>query len=264
MSIKKIINEVVREQIQHLILERRNDINAILRRYFQKNIPQYIGCNGSIDSHLFSLDDEIETDYDEYGDEYISDEDLPFVEQIYKQYADSMARRRPDSVLEEYRFISYIMNYALCFNYKDSYVFGQFSNGYFKVSHFAPSTMREGYEMLRELSTFDNVIFSVTDDLSPMLERIGFYGNDKAKIMMFFRDELVNKQIYTTDRELLDYFVKQIIDDNYQELYKMFLNNDNEQDFREIVRKPKIDNIEFTQRVSMHDKNYRKNSNIRR
>lgn len=259
LRINSIIEESVRNGI--FLYEHRNDVNSILRRYFQRQIPREIGCNGAIDDELFSLGDELESDF--YDDEYTRN-DLMFLSQIYRQYRDAMGRRRPDSVLEDYRFYYYITQRAMCFNYGNSYLFGQFSNGYFKVSHFAPASMREGYEMLKEISKYDNVIFTVTSDLAPMLKKIGFYGNDNAKIMMFFRNELVNKQIYTTDRELLDFYVQHIINNNYKEIYNMLNSDDEETDFRNVIRQQEPKNyahdendILFKQRVSMHDRNYR-------
>lgn len=259
LSINSLIDESVRHGI--FLHENRNDINTILRRYFQRQIPREIGCNGAIDNELFNLGEELESD--EYDDEY-TENDLEFLSEIYRQYKNAMGRRRPGSVLEDYRFYYYITERAMCFNYGNSYIFGNFSNGYFKVSHFAPASMREGYEMLKEISKYDNVIFTVTSDLAPMLKKIGFYGNDNAKIMMFFRNELVNKQIYTTDRELLDYYVQHIISNKHKELYNMLKGNDEETDYREMVRKQKPKNyahdendILFKQRVSMHDRNYR-------
>lgn len=259
LNVKSIISESVRRGI--FLYEHRNDVNSILRRYFQRQIPKQIGCNGPIDNVLFNLGDELESD--EYDDNF-TENDMAFLSKIYAQYKNSMGRRRPGSALQDYRFYYYITTRAMCFNYGNSYVFGNFTNGYFKVSHFAPASMREGYEMLKELSTYDNVIFTVTSDLSPMLKKIGFYGNDNAKIMMFFRNELVNKHLFTTDRELLDYYVQHIINNNYKELYNMLKGNDEETDYRSVVRKEKPTNndndengIFFRQRLSMHDRNYR-------
>ena len=254
LDLQEIITESIKNGI--VLFENKSNINNILRRYFQEHMPEYIGCNGSVESQLFSIADELESDG--YDEEY-TDNDIEWLQTIYSQYKNAMGRRRPESVLEDYKFFNYILNHALCFNYGDSYIFGQYNNGYFKVSHFAPSTMREGYEMLKELSTFDNVIFTVTDDLSPMLQKIGLYGNHKAVISMFFRNELVQKQIYTSDRELLDYYVQQIIRNNYEELYNMLQNSDDSVDFRDIVRTQKTQNNYATnrQRLSMHDREYR-------
>ncbi len=113
---------------------------------------------------------------------------------IWSQYANAMAKRRPDSVLSIERFEYYIKNYAGMFKYKDSYIFGQKINDFFIPSHFAPNSMREGIEMLKDLKRYDNIIFVVTEDLAIMLKKLG-YKQLPHTVKKNFNDTIVDKKI---------------------------------------------------------------------
>jgi hypothetical protein len=85
-----------------------------------------------------------------------------------------MSRRRPDYALEYERFGYYIINYAGMYKYNNSYIFGQYLNGFFVPTHFAPSGLKEGAKMINDLQKYDNIIFVVTEDLIPMLQKAGY------------------------------------------------------------------------------------------
>ena len=106
------------------------------------------------------------------------------------------------------------------FKYKDSYILGMLrmisaGNGsgpalFFWPAYFAPSTMREGYEAIVNLSQYNNVIFTVTDDLSKMLRKIGLYEMpDKFK--MRFRGNLVDKELFSTSSIVMNPAVSKLI-----------------------------------------------------
>lgn len=223
---------------------------------FIYQIPSDIGYRGDISGALCDLSDvtgynsnDINEIFDSFDEEYecpwehadeieqnflnFMGERCPLLFNIYNGYAKAMSRRRPDSVLSPYRFMCYALDYASAFMYGNSVLLGNFSNGYFKVSHFCPSTMREGLELLKKVFEYDNVIFTVTDDLAPMLIKIGLYGNEDAQIPMIFRDMLVQKRILTTDKSLLLYILKNLSASKISELMS---SKDNEIDYREVVR----------------------------
>lgn len=255
-----LINE---DRIRKIIRQTLNEsfnLNSYLRRLFVSQISDEIGFRGSIDNELHQMLDYVDydDDYDIPLEERFNEKDFNFLSQVYSQYDNAMKRRREDSSLSFERFLSYILFHAYFFQYKDSFIFGQFTNGYFKVSHFAPKNIREGYEMLKEISEYDNIIFAVTEDLADMLQKIGLYGNSNATIPMFFRDELVMKHIYTTDKDLLNYFLDKIISDNFEKIDELLDNYDSEQDFRPKIRKGyspnNYDNDEYSEYQEMPNK----------
>lgn len=79
------------------------------------------------------------------------------------------------------------------------------------ISHFAPETLRGGKETVEAALYADDPIgFAVTDDLAPMLEKIGY--TKVGDIPQRFNGELVNKQVYVnravTKDNLNDWLVK--------------------------------------------------------
>lgn len=79
------------------------------------------------------------------------------------------------------------------------------------ITHFAPETLRGGAETVKEaLYAQDPIGFAVTDDLAPMLERIGYIkiGN----VPQYFNGELVNKTVFvnkaTTEKTVNEWLLK--------------------------------------------------------
>jgi hypothetical protein len=126
---------------------------------------------------------------------------------IWNQYANAMAKRRPDSVLPIERFEYYIMNYAGMFKYKDSYIFGRKINDFFIPSHFAPKSMKEGVEMLKDLKKYDNIIFVVTEDLASMLKKLG-YKQLPHTVKKNFNNVLTDKKILISSFKHIQRLVK--------------------------------------------------------
>lgn len=126
--------------------------------------------------------------------------------EIWTAYADSMKKRQPDSVLPLLSFTKYIVYSGFpvyIFDHNDSYIIGQLREGRFRVSHFAPSSLREGVAALKELLKFDNIVIAVTEDLKPMLIKLGgLYSG--IVIPTFFRGEYVQKHIIATDEATLE------------------------------------------------------------
>lgn len=97
----------------------------------------------------------------------------------WRFYRDAMNRRRPGAALEHNRFGRYARKCSV-YCHGQSAVFGQIQewegHEIFCVSHQAPSSHREGVELLKKLAKDHHVkaALAVTSDLVSMLERIGF------------------------------------------------------------------------------------------
>lgn len=220
-----------------VINESYTSLRAMISRFLYQ-IPSEIGSKGSIDGDLVHLRDVFGYDMDtvqrvlnrnmdrslplKVNNERTMAKYFPDMYRVWKNYSDAMSRRRPGDVLGIYSFTSVALGRRHAFVYGNSVVLGRFSNGYFKPSHFCPNSMREGVEMLKELAKYDNILFAVTEDLGPMLIKIGLYGNDDTKIPMFFRNRMVSKQIYTTDKELLVQVLSKM---SYQDIMQLASEN---------------------------------------
>lgn len=92
--------------------------------------------------------------------------------------------------------------------YLNSYIIGQYVNGFFKVSHFAPQNIFDGIKAIKEIMTYDNIIFAVTEELQVMLKRLGGFTHHKLNFPMIFRDMIVNKHIVVTKPEVISKFLQ--------------------------------------------------------
>ena len=61
----------------------------------------------------------------------------------------------------------------------------------------------------------------VTDDLKDMLIKLGIYGNSSAVVPMFFRGELVRKNIMTTNMFLLKQIMQSIDTNDFERIIDM-------------------------------------------
>lgn len=127
---------------------------------------------------------------------------------VWSQYAAAMSRRR-DTLSPFHNIVGHIYKGYVTgdatfklFSYKDSFILGRFRGNIFTPSHFAPKTLREGIETLRALFRFDNIIVLPTEDLVPMLEKLGLYYAKGLDIPMNFRGTTVNKKLFTTNKNL--------------------------------------------------------------
>jgi len=129
----------------------------------------------------------------------------------YDHYKWAMARRRPDSVLEYDRFCRYLEREDI-FLYQDtnygriSAVIGQDYHllenddwlDLFRVSHFAPASMKDGAKILRKMAKVKDrvIVFTLTDDLCDMLMACGF-SPVSISFQMYWNGEKQEKTIFT-------------------------------------------------------------------
>lgn len=121
---------------------------------------------------------------------------------LWRQYRDSMTRRRPHGVFAHNAFGRYARRVAAAFIFgrpsRPSAVLGQWREGRFVVSHFCPSSQREGRGMLLALrDSGQPVVLAVTDDLAPMVARLGY--NLVGTTVQPFRGRLVQKTVFTNN-----------------------------------------------------------------
>lgn len=134
----------------------------------------------------------------------------------------AMSRRREGSGLS---LDSFVNHFTYSFEV-DGIAFGNDSIGYilgynklvdsqlvFFPSHFAPKTIKGGYKLIKLLKEQSNVVFAVTEDLTDMLIKSGYYSLSKFKIPMFFRGELVIKHLFVNCGVVMEYV--SLVIDNY-------------------------------------------------
>lgn len=96
-----------------------------------------------------------------------------------------------------------IMAYAV----DDNYMFGYWIHGYFLAAYFAPLGYTGMAKLIKGLCQYNNIIFAVTEDLAPMLERLGVpksFRTHKAP----YRGGLVDKIVFGTSKKAILYGIK--------------------------------------------------------
>jgi hypothetical protein len=141
-------------------------------------------------------------------------EELKHLDSFYENYSKAMSRRRPESVLEEDRFSNYMYD-AWVYVCGQSACVGQYENNIFIPTHFCPSSIKEGYKMIKEMKKFSNVVFAITEDLKPMLKKCGYICLP-FRVKKEFRGELVDKYICISSPKVFLHFCV----DKMKSLYK--------------------------------------------
>lgn len=118
---------------------------------------------------------------------------------VWRQYKNSMARRRPESVLFHNAFGRYARRawaLVLVSEGRQSFLLGNWERGMFVASHFCPATQRHGLRLLQAVKAWDRqAVLAVTEDLAPMMEKLGFLR--VGECFASFRGQLVKKVVYT-------------------------------------------------------------------
>lgn len=138
--------------------------------------------------------------------ELISTEDLIkregiTLEEIYEWYEKAISRRDREP-LEIDRFVSHFegMSFEPTFAYGEKergYLLGFYKYGVFIPTHFAPKTIRTGYELIDQLgeSTEVPALMAVTEDLENTLSKMPSWMTIDTSFLSSFRDGMVEKKI---------------------------------------------------------------------
>ena len=113
---------------------------------------------------------------------------------LWKNYSRSMQKRRPGIELRHNAFGRYVSNSDI-FIFGRSALIGQMQGEHFCVSHFAPSSKKEGVQILKEVRRQTKVVFAVTSDLAKMMEKLGY--QKKGETVTPFRGAQVKKIIFS-------------------------------------------------------------------
>ena len=124
------------------------------------------------------------------------------VYQIYDWYANAISRR-DRKPLEEDRFIAHFFEGGSLdapYMFGDSekgYLLGYSKYGVFIPTHFAPKSMRKGYELMKELGAHEKIpaVMSITDDLVETLKKMPEWRAIDLSFLSQFRDGEIEKKI---------------------------------------------------------------------
>ncbi len=129
-------------------------------------------------------------------------EDPATVDQIYDWYAAAISRRDREP-LEYDRFVAHFFEggstepLQAYGDMERGFLLGQQKYGVFIPTHFAPKTLRGGYDLMDTLgkSKKTPAVLAVTEDLSEMIERMPDWTKLDLGFLASFRDDSVEKDI---------------------------------------------------------------------
>jgi len=129
-------------------------------------------------------------------------------QKIYENYVNLMDRKREGKAIN-YEMFEKMFNNLQVFNYKDTYIFGEWDvqNNIFKGRLMSSPGIKELYGALDELLNSVNFVASVPSDIGSMLERKGMYKLDVGKEYNFKGEEMV-KNLYFSNKELVEKIFK--------------------------------------------------------
>lgn len=121
--------------------------------------------------------------------------------EVYEWYAAAMSRRGR-MPLDAERFVSHFEGRS----FDPTYAFGERERGYilgylkhevFVPTHFAPKTLRGGYDLMKRLgeSTSIPAVMSVTPDLEETLAKMPAWKTLDSSYLGTFRDQIAEKKI---------------------------------------------------------------------
>ena len=123
------------------------------------------------------------------------------LDEIHEWYASAILRRDREP-LESERFVGHFGGMSLdptfAFGEREKgYLLGYLKYGVFVPTHFAPKTMRGGYELMKRLgeSTSVPAVMSITEDLKDTLSKMPSWQLLDIGFLASFREELSEKQI---------------------------------------------------------------------
>lgn len=127
-------------------------------------------------------------------------------EEIYSWYEKAIERRGREP-LEEERFIAHFFrdgSRGETFYYGDlekGFLFGFEKYGVFVPTHFAPKTIRGGYELVKKLGESNSIpaVMSITPDLTDTISKMPSWHVMDLSFLSSFRDEILNKNIVYND-----------------------------------------------------------------
>jgi hypothetical protein len=155
------------------------------------------------------------------------------IDQAYDWYSKAMNRRERKEMEYDY----FVYHFFKGGSYKPTCFYGNSSRGFilgtvedknevFAISHFAPKSLRKGYELMKELGASQDIpaIMFVTDDLVKTINKMPEWNITQIQFPMFFRGGMVMKTVVYNSYPGLGNMVKEKADKYLSE------NDDSEED----------------------------------
>jgi len=121
------------------------------------------------------------------------------MEAIYFNYAKTIYNPQKGKIPVGLNYFANKAFNSAMFEHQGSYVFGSHDNELFLPTHFAPKSLKGGFAAQKALSEYSNVMYAVTQEMTPMLERLGF-SVAKSGVKVPFRGGTALKDFLVSDK----------------------------------------------------------------
>ncbi len=173
---------------------------------------------------------------------------------LYEWYSTAMQRREREP-LEQERFERHFfegasldtpMGYG---NKNDGYLLGGIRQNIFIPTHFAPKTIRGGYNLFKNLGESNNVsaVVAITEDLAETLVKLPSWKKLDFTIPANFRDELASKIIMYNSNPETEKNLMSLAAEFIQE-YKNKMYEHEDQDNNEVEEEKEYENVVLDRR----------------
>lgn len=127
---------------------------------------------------------------------------------VWKNYYNAMTSKEGKKAVNFMSWLHYVCDgkkgqRILAFSVDGSYLFGYWINGYFLACYFAPIGFSGMAKVIKGICQYNNIIFAVTQDLSPMLERLGVPKAETTHNAPW-RGKTVEKDVFGTSKEAIE------------------------------------------------------------
>jgi len=123
------------------------------------------------------------------------------LDQLYDNYTSAMVRRDREP-LEHDNFMNHFFaehqfERVIFGDNERGHVLGEYRRGVFIPSHFAPKTLRGGYELMRDLgeSTTIPTVLGISEDLEKTIRKMPAWKNTGYSYAVMFKGESMKKSI---------------------------------------------------------------------
>ena len=126
---------------------------------------------------------------------------------VWKNYYNAMTSREGKQAVGFLNWLHFVCDgkkgqKILAFQVDGSYLFGYWIRGYFLACYFAPIGFSGMAKVIKGICQYNNVIFAVTQDLSPMLTRLGVPKAETTHDAPW-RGKIVTKDVFGTSEEAI-------------------------------------------------------------
>lgn len=128
--------------------------------------------------------------------------DGQMLDEIYRWYEAAMSRRNrvplPQENFERHFFEGGSLDFTYMYGDQEKgYLLGYRKHGIFIPTHFAPKTLRGGYNLFRELANSKEipVVTAVTEDLAETLKKMKGWKTLNIKLLAYLNQDLLDKTV---------------------------------------------------------------------